>query len=106
MKRKTTIVCIFLVLILSMFVTCSFVACDKEDDNRIALTVDNVQQYVTLSCKGYGDPSSYKNGYYSRLFASASTEGIAGYEYENVFITVKSTLMMVLIMLIRKLICL
>lgn len=89
MKSKTTIVCIFLVLILSMFVTCSFVACDKEDDNRIALTVDNVQQYVTLSCKGYGDPSSYKNGYYSRLFASASTEGIAGYEYENVFITVK-----------------
>ena len=90
MKRKTTIVCIFLVLILSMFVTCSFVACDKEDDNRIALTVDNVQQYVTLSCKGYGDPSSYKNGYYSRLFASASTEGIAGYEYENVFITVNT----------------
>lgn len=80
MKRKTTIVCIFLVLILSMFVTCSFVACDKEDDNRIALTVDNVQQYVTLSCKGYGDPSSYKNGYYSRLFASASTEGIGRFE--------------------------
>lgn len=89
MKRKITLVSIVMVLILSMLITCTFVACDKDDDNRIALTIDNVEQYVTLSCSGYGDPDYYKNGYYSRLYASATTQGITGYEYENVIIDVK-----------------
>ena len=88
-KRKITIVSIVMALLLSMIVICAFVACDKDDDNRIALTIDNVEQYVTLSCLGYGDPNYYKNGYYSRLYASASTQGITGYEYENVIIDIK-----------------
>ena len=84
-KLAILVVAMMLVCILSIF---QLVACDKEDD-RIALTKENFEQYVTLSCKGYGDPDYYSRGYYSRLFASASTVGVSGYEYENVFITVK-----------------
>lgn len=88
MRFKKGSILVVSIMLLSIILCFQLVACDEEDD-RIALTKDNFEQYVTLSCKGYGDPDYYSRGYYSRLFASASTVGVSGYEYENVFVTVK-----------------
>lgn len=91
MKNKKSVIYVIVVVMFSILSVFQLAACGKKDNAgaRIILTKDNIEQYVDLSCHGYGDPNSYRNGEYSRLLASASTEGIRGYEYDNVFITVR-----------------
>ena len=63
---------ISLLLILSMLLCFALTGCDssgenkenKEDDNRIALTLDNYEQYLNVTAKYYGENGRYFNGLY------------------------------------------
>ena len=91
-RRFSIIISIFVCLFAVIALTSCGGDSSKPEDNSIILTVDNIENYVTLSVKPNCTQSSYNSvGCGKCQFGAYTTvTGIAGYTYNNVKITVKA----------------
>lgn len=69
-----------------------FSGCDVSDTNKITLTVDNASDYLEFNIKAGGADAKY-NSYlhslgYASVFMSGEINGISGYSYDNVVVTI------------------